>query len=150
MAEKNNAICSICGKGYYKCISCRDMIKLNPWKIHTDTAECYKIYQVIHGFNTGVYTKKEAKSKLQTIDLSDFNNLRDNIKNIINKIKSEDNEAIKPSVEVEAANLSNENINDILEKDINNESVVVKTRTARKRKSFEVTEETSSDIVETE
>ena len=63
MVEKNNATCSICGRGYYMCLSCKDMMKLNPWKRHTDTSDHYKIYQILHGFNTGVYIKEEAKGK---------------------------------------------------------------------------------------
>ena len=86
MEMGNNATCSICGRGYRMCLSCKDLINMNPWKKHTDTSEHYKIYQVIHGVSTGVYNKEEAKFKLQMLDLSDFDNLRDNIKNIINEI----------------------------------------------------------------
>jgi predicted AlkP superfamily phosphohydrolase/phosphomutase len=86
MAEKNNAVCSICGKPYHVCMSCKDAIKNSPWKVHTDTVECYKIYQIIHGYSTGVYNEKETKAKLQKVDLSNLNELRDNIKGIINAI----------------------------------------------------------------
>lgn len=83
MQKSTNAICAICGNGYYICMKCNDLRNLNPWKLHTDTIEHYKIYQVIHGYSTGVYTKKEAKEKLKNIDLSDINNLRANIKSTI-------------------------------------------------------------------
>lgn len=73
-------------------------MELNPWKIHTDTSEHYKIYQIIHGYSVGLYTKDEAKTKLKTVDLSDLDDLRENIKNIINDIMG--NKAVK----VEAAN----------------------------------------------
>lgn len=89
MAEKNNATCSICGKDYHACLSCRDSIQLAPWKIHTDTAEHYKIFQIIRGFSTGVYDKCEAKEKLKNVDLSDLNELRPNIKKIIRDIMKE-------------------------------------------------------------
>lgn len=101
MAEKNNATCSICGKGYYMCISCKDMMSLSPWKKHTCTSEHYKVYQILHGYSTGVYSKDEAKSKLQMVDLSDFNSFRENIKNVINDIKKEDVSVIDIAVEVE-------------------------------------------------
>lgn len=91
MTEKNNATCAICGKDYYMCLSCKDMINISPWKKHTDTSEHYKIYQILHGFSTGVYNKKEAKSKLQKVDLSDFDSLRDNIKCLINTIMASTN-----------------------------------------------------------
>lgn len=156
MIEKNNATCSICGKGYYKCIACKDMMNLNPWKKHTCTSEHYKIYQVIHGYNTKVYDKEDAKSKLQMIDLSDFDNLRDNIKNIINEIKVEDKKVIESIIEMKVTDLSNEadisseNIIDVSDEDVNSDYMVVKQRTIRKRKASEITEETSSETVETE
>ena len=89
MAETLNATCAICGKGYHLCVSCKSIMELNPWKIHTDTSEHYKIYQIIRGYSVGLYEKAEAKSKLQMVDLSDLNDLRDNIKNIINDIMAE-------------------------------------------------------------
>lgn len=90
MAEKINATCAICGKGYHLCMSCKDMISLTPWKKHTDTSEHYKIYQIIHGYSTKVYTKAEAKAKLKKVDLSDFDTLRDNIKSVITDIMGAD------------------------------------------------------------
>jgi hypothetical protein len=89
MAHELNAACAICGTRYHTCISCKSFMMLNPWKIHTDTSEHYKIYQILHGYSVGVYTKKEAKSKLKMVDLSDFENLRDNIKDIIADIMGE-------------------------------------------------------------
>lgn len=107
MKKKNNAICSICGKSYHVCSSCKDVIKESPWKLHTDTPEHYKIYQVIHGLSTGVYTKEEAKLKFKNIDLSDLESFRENIKNIIEDVigeddkKSEIEEIIELPVETE-------------------------------------------------
>lgn len=137
MAEKNNATCSICGKGYYKCISCKDMTSLNPWKRYTDTSEHYKIYQVLHGYSTGVYNKEEAKSKLQMIDLSDFDSLRDNIKNIINDIMSEVANEVSS---VDAENVCLQNKSDVLEESVEESPVFEKMGSARKRKSYKVVE----------
>lgn len=86
MASQNNAICDICGNPYHICLSCKDIIKLNPWKMHTDTSEHYKVYQVLLGYNTGVYDIKEAKTKLQTIDLSDKDTYLIEIKEVVDKI----------------------------------------------------------------
>lgn len=82
-SQSLNATCSICGRKYHLCVSCKDFINLQPYKLHTDTAEHYKIYQILHGYNTGVYNIVETKEKLQLIDLSDINELRDNIKETI-------------------------------------------------------------------
>lgn len=90
MAEKNNAVCDICGKGYYVCLSCSDAMKLHPFKSFTDTAEHYKIFQVVKGFLTGVYTKEEAKEKFKNIDLKDMESFRPHIKDIIKDVFKED------------------------------------------------------------
>lgn len=87
--EKNNATCSICGNEYYVCLSCRDSVKANPWKIHTDTSEHYKVYQIIHGISTGVYTKDEARIKFKNVDLSDLNSFRPHIKKIVKDVLKE-------------------------------------------------------------
>lgn len=85
MAEQNNTTCAICGKGYYLCISCKSH-QLTPWKIHTDTSEHYKIFQILRGVTIGVYTIAEAKKKLSNVDLSDMETFTDRIKERIQNI----------------------------------------------------------------
>lgn len=101
MAEKFNATCSICGRPYYKCISCKDTMALNPWKSFCDTAEHYKVHQIISGFNSGVYTKDEAKTKLNNVDLHDLNSFRTNIKKIVKDILKEEKPVIKVIKDIE-------------------------------------------------
>ena len=86
MAERNNAVCAICGRGYYMCMSCKDKMALSPWKIYTDTSEHYKIFQILRGETTGVYSKEEAKERLQKVDLSDVDTFTEHIKNRISSI----------------------------------------------------------------
>lgn len=90
MAERTNAVCAICGRGYYMCMSCKDKMALSPWKVHTDTSEHYKIFQILRGETTGVYTKEEAKVKLQKVDLSDVDTFTEHIKSRINSIMQND------------------------------------------------------------
>lgn len=85
--NKNNATCAICGKPYHMCMSCGKDKSL-VWKRFCDTSEHYKIYQVVHGYTTGLYTGAEANKKLANIDLSDLDELRPNIKEIVKKIRS--------------------------------------------------------------
>lgn len=85
MADKHNAECAICGKGYTMCYSCNDRMSA-PWKLHCDTAEHYKIFQIVSGYTAKVYTKEEAAERFEKVDLSDLNELRDNIKSIIEEI----------------------------------------------------------------
>lgn len=77
MAEKNNAVCAICGKGYHMCLSCKDKLAATPWKMHCCNAEHYKIYQILHGNTVGLYTDAEAKKRLKKVDLSDIAELRE-------------------------------------------------------------------------
>lgn len=84
--NKPNATCAICGKPYHMCYSCKGNQNA-VWKRHCDTAEHYKIYQLIHGYTTGLYTDAEAAAKLKNIDVSDVNELRPHIRDIIKKIQ---------------------------------------------------------------
>lgn len=134
MTEKINATCSICGRGYYMCLSCKDMMSLNPWKQHTDTSEHYKIYQILRGYSTGVYNQDEAKSKLQMVDLSDLNDLRDNIKELIVNVIGEDKNTVDNVVETETeteVEVENVDLDMVLSE---------KPKTARRRKSSKVVE----------
>lgn len=101
MAEKHNATCKICGKSYYACMSCADTMKLHPFKSFTDTAEHFKVFQVVRGLSTGVYTKDEAKEKFKNIDLKDIESFRPHIKDIIEDVLKEDEMVVKVAEKME-------------------------------------------------
>lgn len=86
MSEQINAYCTICGNGYHMCLSCKDKMRMSPWKMYTDSAEHYKIHQIIYGLSTKVYTEDEALLKLKNVDLSDLETFKPNIKAIIKGI----------------------------------------------------------------
>lgn len=90
MTEKNNATCSICGEAYYTCLSCKDFMRLQPWKIYCCSSNCYQTFQVVRGYSTGIYNKEEFKSKLKNIDLSNLENYREHIKSLIEDALKED------------------------------------------------------------
>lgn len=94
MSGKKYFECAICGKKYEACYSCSRKDPSQSWKNLCDTAEHYKIFQVVNGYTAGVYTKEEAAEKLKNVNLSDLDSLRDNIKMIIKDIQNED--AAKP------------------------------------------------------
>lgn len=125
MSEQINAYCTVCGNGYHLCLSCKDKMKLQPWKMFADTAEHYKIHQIIHGFSTKVYTKDEVRSKLKNVDLSDLETFKPNIKAIIKDVLKE--ESIEPSVQMDVS--------------------VVSRKKNYKVNKVEVNENTNSDIV---
>lgn len=89
MSGKKYFECAICGKKYEACYSCGRKDPSLSWKNLCDTAEHYKIFQIVNGYTAGVYTKEEAAKKLKNVNLSDLNSLRDNIKAIIKSIQSE-------------------------------------------------------------
>ena len=142
MAERNNATCSICGKGYYVCLACRDSIEAAPYKIHTDTSEHYKVFQIVRGYNTGVYTKDEAKAKFKNVDLSDLNEFRPHIKltieNIINEPVMEIVEDIinEPAVEVVEDTVIDETESIAVEE----ESIIIEKTVAPRKKNYKVKE----------
>ena len=86
MQEKNNSFCAICNKPYYLCLSCKDKIKLKPYKVHTDTAEHYKIFEVLRGYNLGLLSKERAKEMLEKVNLSDIETFKEKIKEKIDEI----------------------------------------------------------------
>lgn len=94
MAEKNNAVCSICGNSYYACMSCKDTMKLHPYKIYCCSPSHFQVFQVVRGFSTGVYEKDEFKSKLLNIDLSDLEDYREHIKTLIKDVLKEEKKEV--------------------------------------------------------
>ena len=135
MAEKNNATCSICGNSYHVCYSCKDSIQLQPWKIHCCSVDCYKTYQAVRGFSTGVYTKDEFKSKLKNIDLSNLDNYRQHIKSLIKDALTEE-KAIedKPVIKV----VEEQIVESVVEADAIEEEIVVEKPVYSRKRSTKV------------
>ena len=131
MAEKNNAVCSICGKEYYACLSCSDAMKLHPWKTYTDTQECFKVFQVVRGFSTGVYTKDEAREKLQNVDLKDINSFKPHIKKIVKDILKEEKVVVETADKIESSVV--EDIAEIKVEETEITENIVKPTVSRKR-----------------
>ena len=94
MAKENNATCSICGSEYHVCLSCKDKMKLHPYKIYCCSPSHFQVFQVVRGFSTGVYDKDEFKSKLLNIDLSDLEDYRGHIKTLIKDVLKEEKEEV--------------------------------------------------------
>lgn len=110
MAENKNAICDICGESYYACLSCKDTIKLHPYKMYCCSPSHFQVFQVVRGFSTGVYTKDEFKSKLKNIDLSDLENYREHIKVLIKDALKEDEPVVETVTERVSDDIVLENV----------------------------------------
>lgn len=94
MAKESNATCSICGRDYYVCNTCRSTKTLKPWRTIADTIDCYKIYMIIHDYKNGTITKENARKKLDNCTLpktfqTHINEVIDEIMSIDKKIKIE-------------------------------------------------------------
>lgn len=122
MAEKNNAVCDICGKEYYVCLSCSDAMRLHPYKSFTDTAEHFKVFQVVRGFLTGVYTKDEAKEKFKNIDLKDIDSFKPHVKKIIKDVFKEEKAIVEEAT-----------TDEVTTDEVITDEVVVKPTVSRKR-----------------
>ena len=136
MTEKNNAVCSICGKEYYACLSCSDAMKLHPFKSFTDTAEHFKVFQVVRGLSTGVYTKDEAKEKFKNIDLQDIESFRPHIRDIIKDVLKEDEVEVVETVVETTEKIENTVVENIVKVEVEETEAVedvVKPIVSRKR-----------------
>lgn len=98
MLENNiNAYCTICGKGYHTCDSCRGQRNFMPWRTVTDSIEHYKIYFALHGYNVSK-DKNKAFKELSECCLEDLEDFTPEIKAVIKEIMDNCNKGInKPS-----------------------------------------------------
>ena len=151
VAKDNNATCSICGRSYHKCLSCRDSMKLQPWRMFTDTANCYKVFQAVRGLNIGIYNKDEFKSKLKNIDLSDLESYEESIKVLIKGILQEDEAVVKVVEQTEPIDKTDESVEDVVENVESIEEVIKKVETTMPRKrNYNINKIKVNEEVETE
>ena len=147
--NKLNAKCAICGKPYHMCYSCGKDKGL-IWKRFCDTPEHYKIYQLVHGYTTGLYTKAEAKRKLKNIDTSDIDELRPNIREILVGIMGNDKK-VEPVVEDKTESVDAEASVEPAESIETEEPSVEPSRRTRKRTTVKTeSESTESESKESE
>lgn len=99
MGETKKATCSICGKQYDLCLSCRKELSIKPWKEVADTENCYKLYMCLLQFNNGHLSKDEAKKQVEKINYNP-EDLRDSVRENLSKILSSP-KAVKKSTEKE-------------------------------------------------
>jgi len=86
--ENINHWCSVCGKGYHTCDSCRNTQSFTPWRSITDTIEHYKIHLIITDYQNGYMSKEEANKKLANICFQ-ISELKEGVQKVINEIKFE-------------------------------------------------------------
>ena len=84
MKDYNNAFCRICGSEYHIC-NCSSEYS---WRKVTDTAEHYQIICVVRDYVNQIIDADKANSLLGKLDLTGSEKFRQNIKDVINEIKS--------------------------------------------------------------
>ena len=146
--KKYNATCAICGTPYHMCMSCGKDKGL-IWKRFCDTPEHYKIYQLVHGYTTGLYTKAEAKRKLKNIDTSDIDELRPNIREILVGIMGNDKK-VEPVAEDKAESVDAEASVEPAEPIETEEPSVEPSRRTRKMATVKTESESESESKESE
>lgn len=104
MAEKLNSSCSICGKKYHVCATCKSTKTLTPWKAITDTTDCYKIFTVVKQYTNKSITKNQAKEILETIKMP--KELLPHIKVVVDEIMSNKTKSEKSIEKTEQKNNS--------------------------------------------
>ena len=104
--QNENATCIICGEKYHLCIACeRNKGTWKPWKMITDSENCYGIYQVVNDYNFKKITKEEARIQLGKLDLSKSYTFKDNVKKVISEIMKKKKKVEKPVEIVETVEI---------------------------------------------
>lgn len=88
---KHNKICSVCHSSYSYCPSCREDQKKPTWMFTFCSENCHDIYEATYAYASKKITAKEAKEKLDKLDISKYDNFGESYKKVISEI----NEVIK-------------------------------------------------------
>lgn len=100
---KNNKICAVCHDEYSYCPNCKEHEDKPTWMFVFCSENCHDIYEVTSSYNEKEITEKEAKNKLDKLDLTKLNNFGESYKNTISKI----NEVTKVTKEKKVAKTTN-------------------------------------------
>ena len=84
-----------------------------PWKLHTDTAEHFKLFQILRGYSNGVYTKADMREKFKKLDLKNYSSFRPAVKAQIDEILKEDTPSRKPNKKRAAEEIAEESVTEI-------------------------------------
>ena len=84
--RKNNKTCILCGKVYTYCEHCKDFAHLPVWMNIFHEENCKKIFSIATEYNLGNISEDVAKDKLADCDLSNKDNFKQNVKDLIDKL----------------------------------------------------------------
>lgn len=92
---KLNRVCCTCGEKYSYCTDCYEDRHLETWHIMFHDENCKKIFDALNRHFYKHITTEDAIKLLKMCDLSNFDNLNDDIKKDIKDVMSQDKVATK-------------------------------------------------------
>ena len=127
--------CTLCRESYSFCPVCNPKdAQLEPWHYAWCSQNCKDIYEVTAGFENGDISASEAKSKLDSLDLSKYENYGESYKITINKI----NDIVN----------SNKTVNEETVIDNSGTEESIKKNKEKKRNYYKKSKETDDNVEE--
>ncbi len=99
MAQANR-ICKTCGKQYFFCSNCEKSLNSPQWMLMWHDLNCKRVFEIASDYAQGRLTKNEAKKELDKCDLTVFYTFKENIRNILEDIMTEE-KVLEPQVQRE-------------------------------------------------
>lgn len=127
--------CTLCRESYSFCPVCNPKdAQLEPWHYAWCSQNCKDIYEVTAGFENDNISANEAKSKLDNLDLSKYENYGESYKITINKI----NDIVN----------SNKTVNEETVTDNSDTEESIKKNKEKKRNYYKKSKETDDNVEE--
>lgn len=83
---KNNRKCILCGTEYKYCGNCAEDSRLEPWHTIYHDNNCRTIFNTATDYRAGLLTKEEAINIFDTCDLSNKENFKSSILQLLNEL----------------------------------------------------------------
>ena len=97
---QTNRICKTCGKEYFFCTHCEKSLNSPQWMLMWHDENCKKVFEIASDYVQGRLSKSNAKEALSKCDLKVYYTFKENIRNIIDDIMTEE-KVLEPQVEKE-------------------------------------------------
>ena len=81
--------CIACQNSYQYCPHCGDYARYPKWMNEFDTEACKELFNVISGYNMGLFKKDDVKKVVDKYEIKDFSVYKESIANKLNELFSE-------------------------------------------------------------
>lgn len=81
--------CIACQNSYQYCPHCGDYARYPKWMNEFDTEACKELFNVISGYNMGIFKKDDVKKIVDKYEIKDFSAYKESIANKLNELFSE-------------------------------------------------------------